>query len=546
MFKSITLGQSYSNKEYKKVEGELKLKLFELQQACEQNKLSVLITLSGVEGSGRGDVLNTISSWLDIKKVRNHTFWNPSDEDLSRPTAWRYWMRLPKTGEFAIFFNGWYGELFSNVVFDKYDDVALFRALHKKIDLERMLAYSNCINVKLWLHLDEKEYIKRRKQRLKDKLALQFSPLAKKPIPYAKVIEAASRIIHTTDSDFAPWCIIDAYDKNFRDLSIGKALIENIEHAINKQISLKELKETHVTEFSDEPLSILDRIDLSLDIKKADYKKELLNLQKQIARLSFRTYKKGISTTIIFEGWDAGGKGGVIRRLARAVDSRISQIIPISVPTDEELAHHYLWRFWRHIPRAGFVTIFDRSWYGRVLVERIEGLTRTTDWKRAYAEINEFEDELIDNKNILLKFWLQISPEEQLARFKEREVTPWKQYKLTEDDWRNRAKIPQYNVAADEMFMRTNTAEAPWYIISAESKQYARIEVLRIYKDALLRALGEKNLEVGTSAKVMSIAKVKEKIAEANKKLVKSRSKKTTPKKTSVKKDTNTQTPVID
>ena len=171
---------------------------------------------------------------------------------------------------------------------------------------------------------------------------------------------------------------------------------------------------------------------------------------------------------------------------------RITQVIPISAPTDEELAHHYLWRFWRHIPRAGFITIYDRSWYGRVLVERVEKLTPREDWSRAYAEINHFEEQLTEDGNILLKFWLHISPDEQLRRFEERQQTPWKQYKITDEDWRNREKRDAYSVAADEMFLRTSTAYAPWHIIPAENKKYARLAVLRCYRDALCAVLDKK------------------------------------------------------
>ena len=236
-------------------------------------------------------------------------------------------------------------------------------------------------------------------------------------------------------------------------------------------------------------VSTLDAIDLSSVQAPEHYQKELKRLQKEIYQLSFQAYKKGISSTLIFEGWDAAGKGGAIRRLTAGTDARITRVIPISAPSDEELAHHYLWRFWRHIPRAGFITIYDRSWYGRVLVERVEKLTPKEDWARAYAEINHFEHQLTNNGNILLKFWLHISPEEQLRRFREREAIPWKRYKITDEDWRNRDKWPEYARAADEMFLRTSTEDAPWHVVPAENKKYARLMVLRIYRDALKRAL---------------------------------------------------------
>ena len=230
-------------------------------------------------------------------------------------------------------------------------------------------------------------------------------------------------------------------------------------------------------------------MDLSKTCERGAYKRELSLLQAELSDLTYRAYRKGISSTLVFEGWDAAGKGGAIRRLTAGIDARITRVIPISAPTDEELAHHYLWRFWRHIPMAGFVTVYDRSWYGRVLVERVENLTPPSDWRRAYAELNDFEEQLQEHNNILVKYWLHISPEEQLRRFREREETPWKEYKITAEDWRNREKLPAYLNAADEMFSRTSTETAPWNIIPAEDKKYARLEIIRIYRDALKRAL---------------------------------------------------------
>src|SRR5262245_21599234 len=182
---------------------------------------------------------------------------------------------------------------------------------------------------------------------------------------------------------------------------------------------------------------------------------------------------------LVFEGPDAAGKGGSIRRLTQAMDARLYQVISVAAPTDEERAHPYLWRFWRHLPRMGRVTIYDRSWYGRVLVERVEGFCRTADWQRAYGEINAFEKQLTDFGVILIKFWLTISPEEQLARFKDRQTTPYKQYKITEEDWRNRNKWDFYEAAACDMIEKTSVETAPWVLVEANNKEWARIKVLK-------------------------------------------------------------------
>ena len=337
------------------------------------------------------------------------------------------------------------------------------------------------------LHLNKKDHARALKERQENRALVHFSPSDKKiAADYDGMVSAASRAIMLTDRDNAPWSIIDAADPNFRNLSVVKAIIAGIERTIAahdaRAARLKVLESVpEVEEDARESLvSTLDAIDLSSVQAPEHYQKELKRLQKEIYQLSFRAYKKGISSTLIFEGWDAAGKGGAIRRLTAGTDARITRVIPISAPSDEELAHHYLWRFWRHIPRAGFITIYDRSWYGRVLVERVEKLTPKEDWARAYAEINHFEHQLTNNGNILLKFWLHISPEEQLRRFREREAIPWKRYKITDEDWRNRDKWPEYARAADEIIpgsarvlAGSNNTLALAYMARIKKKSYA-------------------------------------------------------------------------
>src|SRR5829696_8447367 len=210
-----------------------------------------------------------------------------------------------------------------------------------------------------------------------------------------------------------------------------------------------------------------------------DYKASLESLQERIARLFVANLVHRRKAVIVCEGWDASGKGGAIQRLTAECDPRAYQVWPIAAPTDEDKAHHYLWRFWRRLPAAGEVAIFDRSWYGRVLVERIEGFARPDEWQRAYAEINEFERQLVEFGTIVCKFWMQISPDEQLRRFEERQNVPYKAWKLTDDDWRNREQWPRYEQAINEMLLRTSTPAAPWTVVESEDKRFARIKVLR-------------------------------------------------------------------
>ncbi len=496
MLKSMTLGQTYSSKEYSKIEDDLRTRLFNLQQECVKHNIPVLITIAGMDCSGRGEIINLLSKWLDNKKLNIHTFWRETDEESERPDSWKYWIKLPKQSEITLFYGGWYGGPMRLAVAGQISDEELSNIMHRHLERERTLTDNGYVLIKFWLHLDKDEHSKRREERHKEKGVYHFNPYDEESEKnYDKMVETVSKVIQTTDKDFSPWYVVDAYDKEFKNVTIVHHLMENIEKAIKQKLEQKNEKQVEIEELDDNYVSILDRVDLSLSLEKSDYSKQLSELKTDIFKLTYQAFRKGISSTLVFEGVDAAGKGGTIRRISEAVDARITRVIPISSPTDEELAHHYLWRFWRHVPMAGHVTIYDRSWYGRVLVERVEGFTSPKIWKKAYSEINNFEEQLVENKNILLKFWLQISPEEQLKRFKEREVVEWKHYKITDEDWRNRDKVNFYKIAADEMFMRTDTNYAPWHIIPSESKYFARIQVLRIYRDALRKALGKKEFD---------------------------------------------------
>ncbi len=494
MFESAALGRSYPAKEYAALENDLRMKLFKAQGTCIEHKLPVLITIAGVDGSGRGAVANMLSEWMDAKTIRNHVFWMQTDEERTRPEAWQFWNKLPAGGEIGVFLGGWYGGTIRRFCCGDIGEREFNASMERWRRLEDTLASSGTVIVKLWLHLGKKVQKARLKDRLKHQEIHHFTPYDKKSAEnYDGLVSAAAKAITLTDRVDAPWTVIDAYDGNFRNASVARAIIAAVEAAVAvKRQNAVPVVPTKASEEEIGQISALDAIDLSRTCERGVYKKELAELQSELYDLTYKAYKKGISSTILFEGWDAAGKGGAIRRLTAGIDARITRVIPVSAPTDEELAHNYLWRFWRHIPRAGFVTIYDRSWYGRVLVERVEKLTQPEDWKRAYAELNDFEEQLQEHNNILLKFWLHISPDEQLRRFKEREEIPWKNYKITPDDWRNREKWPAYVEAADEMFLRTSTEYAPWHIIPAEDKKCARLDVIRIYRDALRKALEQK------------------------------------------------------
>lgn len=506
MFESASLGRAYSNEEYKKLAEEQRIRLFQAQQNARTAGLPILVTVAGVDGAGRGQVINLLSEWMDAKGIHNHTFWLETDEERARPEAWRYWRALPGAGEMGVFFGGWYGGAIRALCCGGMRDKDFEVRMRRRVRLERALAAAGMVLVKLWLHLGRRAYKERWKERKKHKEIHHFAPYDKRSAEqYDAFIRAVSRAITLTDRVEAPWTLIDAQNPHFRDIAVARAVAESVERVLTVRSVGADAPAARNAEEAPpvvpsslsavdalnavDALDALGAVDLSATCDHDAYGKELAQLQADIFDLSYRAWRKGISSTLVFEGWDAAGKGGAIRRLTAGLDARITRVIPIGAPTEEESAHHYLWRFWRHVPMAGFVTVYDRSWYGRVLVERVEGLASPDEWRRAYAEINDFEDQLREGGNILLKFWLHISADEQLRRFRERERVPWKNYKITSDDWRNREKRPAYLAAAEEMFARTSTEYAPWHIVAAEDKKCARLEVLRLYRNALKKAL---------------------------------------------------------
>ncbi|HEY0592350.1 MAG TPA: polyphosphate:AMP phosphotransferase, partial [Thermoanaerobaculia bacterium] len=290
------------------------------------------------------------------------------------------------------------------------------------------------------------------------------------------------------DAAHAPWVVIESSDDRFRDLTAGLTLVETLENRL-KEPKMKAPKSAVAAESVANPVTILDRVDLKQKLSDDDYDKKLVKMQGRINKLTWIANAQKVSTVAVFEGWDAAGKGGAIRRVSQAIDARLLRVVPIAAPTDEERKHHYLWRFWRHIPRAGLVTIFDRSWYGRVLVERVEGFASEEEWKRSFLEINDFEEQLAERGIALMKFWLHIGSDEQLRRFKERGEIDWKKHKITDEDWRNREKWNAYEEAINEMIARTSTRIAPWTIIPANDKRFARVDVLRTFAETIENAL---------------------------------------------------------
>lgn len=490
MFEAVELGQEVSKEEFKEQVQELRTQLIQAQITSKEYPGPIIILISGMDGAGKGELVNFLGDILDMRDVVINTFWDETDDEKNRPYYWRFWRSLPARGQIGIFFGAWYTNPIQNRVNNEIDDLTLEHELRRIVRMENMLTDDNAVILKFWLHLSKKAQ--------KDKhnaLEKKFKD-AKETMDramwnfnhYDKIKDAAEQVIRYTDRAHARWQLIEATDKRHSQLKVLKSILQTIEYANSNTV--KDQKQSMPSLTQSAPL--IDSIDLSKTIEPDTYKKELKQYQAKINQLAWKAYKQNISSVIIFEGVDAAGKGGCIKRLTQSVDTRLQQVISVAAPTDEEKNHHYLWRFWRHLPRAGFVTTYDRSWYGRVLVERVEGFASESAWNRSYEEINEFEEQLTESGILLLKFWIHIDQDEQLRRFKEREVIPWKQHKITDEDWRNREKWPEYKDAINEMITRTSTRQSAWHLISGNDKKSARIEVLKKYHELMEKRLDEK------------------------------------------------------
>ncbi|MDD5304902.1 MAG: polyphosphate:AMP phosphotransferase [Elusimicrobia bacterium] len=489
MFESAEVGRSVDKIEYAKRVSVLRTRLLKAQHALAGTSLRLVVIVGGVEGGGKTEVARRFLDWLDPRGLRVESYGDPSDEEDERPEYWRYWRTLPSSGRGAVLVGSWYTRPIVRRAFKQIGSGAFDQALDRAMAFEAMLIREKTVMVKLWLHLSKKGQKRRFKELESDRdtawrVTKQDWEFSKK---YDRFREVCERALTKTSVAEAPWTVIEATDRRYRDLAAGEAVLAAIEGAL-KRASAPAPKPA--SDRSKPPkVSVLSRLDLTKRLAD-DHAKKFEKQQTRVALLSRLLRDEGRSLICAFEGVDAAGKGGAIRRLLGAIDVRNARVMAVAAPTDEERAHPYLWRFWRNLPRLGHATIYDRTWYGRVLVERVEGFCAVEDWKRAYAEITAFEAELAEAGTIVCKFWLQISPEEQLRRFKDRVKTPFKQYKITEDDWRNRGKWDAYQAAAIDMIEKTSAPDAPWTLIEAEDKRWARLHVMKTVADRLEEELG--------------------------------------------------------
>lgn len=507
MFETAERGLRLSKDEYAAELPAIRTRLLAAQLALRTTKVPVIVVIAGADGSGKGDTVNRLLEWLDPRGVETNVFGPRSDEERDRPAAWRFWRTLPARGRIGIFFGSWYTEPILKRTTGKIGGPRFEAELARVAFFEESLAKDGALFVKYWFHLSKDAQKKRLKKTEKDpETRFKVTRLDWKHFGrYDRFTKVAERAICATDTAESPWTIVEAADDRWRDLAVGRALADALEArlaavketegrkaarpAADAAPPKKASKAARPAKPSSSRRSVLSTIDLERTVPEEEYGRELPRLQERLSRLAWVGKRKGVSSVAVFEGSDAAGKGGAIRRVTWALDARLYRVIPVAAPTDEERAHHYLWRFWRHVPPGGSFTIYDRSWYGRVLVERVEGFAREEEWRRAYLEINDFEAQLVGSGIALSKLWLHISPEEQLRRFREREAVEWKRHKITDEDWRNREKRDSYEVAIDEMIARTSTRDAPWTLVAATDKKAARLAVLATLCDRLEEAL---------------------------------------------------------
>lgn len=504
MLETINLHKTMMEEEYKPEIRVLKEKLKVLQQKVKEAELPVIILVEGWSASGKGKAIARLIEELDPRNFKVHSTLESTKEEKRKPFLWRHWSKIPVRGQLAIFDRSWYQDIVVALKDDLKVDEILYRADGINT-FERQLTDDGYLIIKFFLHIGQKEQGKRLKKLASDKNTAWLVTNAdwKQNENYDVYYSAFDGMLQYTSTEYAPWHVLSSHDKRYKTIEMYKIVIDEIEQALAarqnpKETELKEVEEVAATTDTmvAQPISVqnafslvkvqkLQEINLAKTIDPEKYKRILKEKQKELSELHNRLYRDKIPVVIIYEGWDAAGKGGSIKRISEALDPRGYEVIPIAAPNSYEFRHHYLWRFWQQLPKTGHVTFYDRSWYGRVMVERIEGFCKPEEWQRAYHEINEFEKQLVDWGAIVMKFWIHISPDEQLARFQDRMNTPEKRWKITDEDWRNREKWAQYEEAADDMIQRTSTGFAPWTIIEGNDKKFARLKAISCLIDAI-------------------------------------------------------------
>ena len=459
---------------------------FELR---ERRDRAVVLIVTGIPAAGRSEVVHALLEWLDPKLLTVYGFRACTDDERERPPLWRYWRVLPPKGRIAILHGGWYQDLLQQSLPSAARSRGRWtRAVERSAErirrLERMLVADGVAVAKVHLHVSAATQRKRLRKLAAAKatrwrVTEEDRASARR---HAEVERALERCLAATDHPLSPWHVVDGTDARLRTLDVGQRLLEAMSGPVS---SAPDAGAAHAARPKPARAAPMRSQPPRPRPDDDTYHAELERLQGRLARLSRRRRFTRHAVVAVFEGMDAAGKGGAIRRVTAALDARQYRVVPVSAPTPEELARPYLWRFWVHLPARGNWTIFDRSWYGRVLVERVRGLTPERDWQRAYEEVVEFERQLVEHGVVVAKFWLAVGRAEQRTRFEARDRNPLKRHKVDPEDWVNREHWDEYQRAAREMLARTDTRDAPWCVVPADDKRSARLAVLRALGDRI-------------------------------------------------------------
>lgn len=490
MLKNVQVMEKPEEEELKRRLKKAKEKLASQQMLLKDHKVPVLVLVEGWGTAGKGSLIGELIQNIDPRFFKVAPMDRPTEEEQRKPFLCRYFSKIPEAGKFMFLDSGWMDELTRMCLHEGISQKTYEQRIDSIRRFERQLTDNGYLVIKFFCHISQKEQKKRIKELTgnidtKWRVSEDDSWQNKH---YEKCELVFDRYLEDTHAPSAPWYVIDAKSKKWAELQELEILTQGIEIALqNQSLAVPLLQNV----FPLVKMPKLAEIDLDQSMDEKEYRSELKRLQSQLQELHNRLYRMKVPVVILYEGWDAAGKGGNIKRITEALDPRGFEVHPIASPEPHEKARHYLWRFWTRLPKTGHIAIFDRSWYGRVMVERLEGFCSENDWKRAYNEMNEFEKELHDWGAVIIKFWVQIDKDTQLKRFEYRRDTPEKRWKITDEDWRNREKWEQYEVAVDEMIEKTSTAYAPWHVLESVDKKYARIKALRIVIDEIQKALKE-------------------------------------------------------
>ncbi len=507
MLEKLDLKLSLEKASYKAELNKLMPQLRWLQSSCWQYKLPVIIVLEGWAAAGKGIIVKKIVKYMDPRGFTLHPILPPTNSEEEYPFLWRFWQKLPPIGKFSLFYHSWYINVLEARLFNNLPPSQVSWRMNDINAFESQLIDGGVTIIKFWIHLSHEELKHRLKKYANDKL--QGWRIRKEDWQqaqnYDKYLELVEDMLVNTHTKAAPWQLIEGDCKYWARIKVVSELVIRITEALQQhKIGLVEKEKVKTTpnlsldsdfikdDFPKLP-SFLDQVNLNLSLEETKYHHRLSLAQVKLRQIQLKIHQAKIPVLILFEGWDAAGKGGAIKHLTRILDPRSYQVHPFGAPNEEEKKYHYLWRFWQKLPPKGTIGIFDRTWYGRVLVERVEGLATQEEWMRAYEEINQFEAQLIHEGYLIVKFWLHISQEEQLERFQNRAKDPLKSYKLTEEDWRNREKWDKYFIAINQAIARTNTPQAPWNLVPGNDKYLARVYVIETVIDAIKKALKKKN-----------------------------------------------------